>query len=541
VADRFRTRFAVLLLAAAVLAGAARLRGAEYDEQYTLFLTAGTPRPDWPERVVTPAEILARQTGIATPGRIAQDLRRTDVHPPLYFWAAAAWRGLLARVGADGLFGTRLLSVGCALAALAALGALARRCGIQPAPAMLFTLGCYGFAYTATVARGFALAQMLTLVGLAVACDLPAVPRRSAHGSVADHRGRDPPSSGFAWAQYEPAHPRLRTLCGGLLLGAATLTNYLAAFVAIAAIAVQPRRRAAAWMGFGYATALPVAAWFYCAQRASRDGQFPPFTWSLGLGRLARYTAGNLAGGLPLYVAPAWQPGLTGALAAGLLVLSALVAARWRRLAPAPARRLLLACALAPPAGLLALGMTFDSTPIELRYLAFATPFCGMLIAAALGSLRRCRSVPISACLLAVQTLALAGLLTRPETMQPAQTVAREAARLAGDGVVLVPYGNDGVGIVGAFAREAPPELAILIMRRGTDPAALRRRLAPYDRVALAWLAQDRDSAATLTELAGMLEATSWRPVSRSPAITVFTRVAEDSAGSGAEQIAGGR
>ena len=40
--------------------------------------------------------------------------------------------------------------------------------------------------------------------------------------------------------------------------------------------------------------------------------------------------------------------------------------------------------AAAPPLGLLLLGFVFDNAPIELRYLAFATPFIGLLLAAAL-------------------------------------------------------------------------------------------------------------------------------------------------------------
>ena len=36
---------------ALVLTTAAWLRGAEYDEQYTLFLTSGVARPDWPSSV----------------------------------------------------------------------------------------------------------------------------------------------------------------------------------------------------------------------------------------------------------------------------------------------------------------------------------------------------------------------------------------------------------------------------------------------------------------------------------------------------------
>ena len=108
------------------------------------------------------------------------------------------------------------------------------------------------------------------------------------------------------------------------------------------------------------------------------------------------------------------------------------------------------------PVGLLLLGFVFDNTPIELRYLAFATPFIGLLLA----------TLPRGVCgvVLAIQAASIAGLMTRPETMQPARATAVAAVALVGDGVVLVPRGNDGVGIVGAFAIEAPPRLRLLVL-----------------------------------------------------------------------------
>jgi hypothetical protein len=196
-----RSCLAMLLLAAAVLTAAAWHRGAEYDEQYTLFLTAGTPRPAWPETAFPAGMVWALQAGHAGPSQIAHDLRATDVHPPLYFWLAAVWR----RVAGDGLFALRLLSVAESLSALAAVGVIARLCGIPPALAMLLTLGCYGFAYVGAIARGFALAQVLTLWG--VACVLAR-----------------------------------RSFIGGVLLGAAVFANYLAVFVGVAMISVAAAR-----------------------------------------------------------------------------------------------------------------------------------------------------------------------------------------------------------------------------------------------------------------------------------------------------------
>ena len=161
----------------------------------------------------------ALQAGHASLIAIARDLRTTDVHPPLYFWAVALWRRLVGSglVGSglfgSGLFGSgllaaRLLSVVCGVAALAAVGVVARRTGVPAVPAMLLTLGCYGFAYTGAVARGFALAQAMTLCGVATLL------------------------SGGG---------RRRSMVGGMLLGAATFANYLAVFVAAVAVVAAGR------------------------------------------------------------------------------------------------------------------------------------------------------------------------------------------------------------------------------------------------------------------------------------------------------------
>ena len=183
-----------------MLTAVAWLRGAEYDEQYTLFLTGRVTRPTWPAGVVTAGEVRDLQAARAGFVAIARDLRATDVHPPLYFWAVAAWRGLAG----DSLFAARLASVLFSVVTLGLVAAIARSAGIPVVPAVLLTVGCYGFAYTGAVARGFALAQMLSVAGVAVMVG-------------AEHRAG-------------------RTLAAGMLLGAATFANYLAAFVACAAM-----------------------------------------------------------------------------------------------------------------------------------------------------------------------------------------------------------------------------------------------------------------------------------------------------------------
>jgi hypothetical protein len=484
-----------LALAAALLTATASLRGAEYDEQYTLFLTAGVARPIWPDQPVRAGAVSALQAGHGTLAQIAHDLRATDVHPPLYFWLEALWR----RLAGPSLFAARLLSVLLSLVSLAAVASIARRAGIAAAPAVLLTLGCYGFAYTGAIARGFALAQSLTVCGTALLLD-------------AAHRKRRGKSRAIATA-----------LAAGLLLGAAPAANYLAGFVTGSGLIWLAWRRwraplvwLAAWLGA--AAWLPLVLWFFLAQRGSRDGQFPSFSLVPGLARLARYAAAAVFGGLPLYL-----PGAAGTAAAvGIAALPAavigLIAWRWRQLGRPDARPLLAVCAVAPPLGLLALGLIFNTTPIELRYLAFATPSLGLLMAGALRPRER-------ALVLAVQALALVGMLTRPETMQPARAAARGASVLAGDGVVVLPRGNDGVGIVGAFAAEAPPAMPLLLAGPADTPERIRARAAPFTRATIALLGQDGASRATLPAMLGAFDGAScWRPAGGDGLVLAFER-----------------
>jgi hypothetical protein len=474
----------VLLLAALVLTAAAWLRGAEYDEQYTLFLTAGTPRPDWPRAVFPAGAVAAVQAGHATLAGIASDLRATDVHPPLYFWAVSLWREAFG----PSLFAARMLSVLCGVVSLGLIGAIARRCAIPPIASMVLTLGCYGFVYTNAIARGFAPAQMLTLCGIALLL------------------GRRP-------------------LLAGLSLGAACCCNYLAVFVAAAAVAA-----AGAWIAV--LSAIPLLAldaWFFAAQHATRTGQFPPFKIWPSLLRLAEYDTAAVFGGLPLYADGIWRTVL-GAIVSLFTVGLVVRVAQARPLRSGPAMRLILAAAVAPPIGLLLLGAVFDNTPIELRYLSFGLPPIALLIAWASLPPGRGRTresflsrmvLPVT---LAIQSASIAGLLLSPRTMQPARATATEAARLTGDGILLLPAGNDGVGIVGAFGIEAPASLPILLIRP-TDLIA--DRIAPYHRVVVAMLAQDRDSIATIANLHTTLAPPNWRRIAVRPNVEVYERSAD--------------
>lgn len=455
----------MLLLGVAVLIAAAWLRGAEYDEQYTLFLTAGIPRPVWPDGLFPAGVIAAAQAGHASAAQIAADLRATDVHPPLYFWAVALWRAAFG----PGLLTARLFSVLCGVASLGLVGVIARQCRIGAAAAMLLALGCYGFVYTNAIARGFAPAETACLAGIALLL-------------------------------------ARRPVLAGVAFGVACGCNYLAVFVGMAAIAA-----AGAWSGvLGAAPFLALDAWFFAAQHGARPDQFPPFALLPSLLRLAGYQAAAVFGGLPLYVEGLARLAVGGTIG---LVAVALAVRMARTLPGGGGFRLLLAAVVAPAAGLLLLGVTFNTTPIELRYLAFGLPFLALLLA------RATAGAPVlQAAVLGLQLAGVAGLLLAPGTMQPMRAAAAEAARFAGDGVVLLPRGNDGVGLVGAFGIEAPAAMKLRLVRPGETVAV------PGRRVALVLLGRDRDSTATLPALREAVAGPGWHRVAGGSGVEVYER-----------------
>jgi hypothetical protein len=127
----------------------------------------------------------------------------------------------------------------------------------------------------------------------------------------------------------------------------------------------------------------------------------------------------------------------------------------------------------------------------------------------------------VLALIFAIQAAGITGLLVSPRTMQPARAAATAAAHLPAGTVVLVPAGNDGVGIVGAFGIEAPAMLPLLLIHPA-DPIVAR--LAGYSRVALAALAQDRDSTAAVAAAHAVLTQPNWHRVTEGSKLEVYER-----------------
>lgn len=497
-----RLRVAVLLLALCVLAAGAALRSAEYDESYTRLVTSPVPRPDWPSEPFTPESVAPLFEAVAGPAAIARNLRETDVHPPLYFWLAGAWRA----AGGTSVPALRALSVLLSLGAVAAFMAAAARAGLPPVATGLLTALSYGFAYTGGVARGFALAHLL--LGLAALALL-----RAWRGGSAG-----------------------QAMLGGAAAGAASCANYLAAFPGAAMlgwllIAPLPRRNrlaltAAAALPF--ALAQGVNLFFFVAQRASRPGQFEPFRPLEALDWVARFNLANLVGGLPLYAAPPWSTLISAGIALLGLGAIAAVALRWREIGPT--RWFWLAGFAAPSLGLLLLGAAAGTMPIELRYLAFAAPFGAALLAGAAASwMRAAPRLALAGLLLllAVQAAGAVGMALHPATRQGYREALAAAAPALPGALLLVPRGNDGVGLVGAVLAEAPRDQPILPLDGRNGVAATASH---YPRLVLLGIA-DRDGAVQLAAArealrrAGWVVAgTPWRDARRGFDVTVLRR-----------------
>lgn len=498
----------VLGAGAALLAVAALLRSAEYDEGYSLLLTSGAMRPAWPAEAFAAGEARAVFSGTASPADILAGLRGTDVHPPLYFWLLAAWRSLVGQ----GLFEARLLSVALTLGALALLPAIARRVGAPPVGAVLLCLLSYAFAYTGVIARGFALAQLLTLAAAAAAL-----------GQMRDGAGR-------------PVAPGLgRALLCGAAAGLATMANYLALFCAATILAWHALVPGWRRPGLVIASALP----FLAAQAVNlplflaqdrREGQFPPFSVAGAAARTAQWLAASVFGGTPLQVSPPLSWVIAAALGLIMIALAVMLALTLRRALAWPGGLLVLGCAVAPATGLIALGVIFGNLPLELRYYAFGSPFLAVLLAGGFAALaERGRSGLARGLLgatLAAQLGGIAGLGLGQGTMQPARAVAADAALLLGpDTVVLVAHGNDGVGIAGALILELPAEARVLVVREADAEATIRARLAGARRAIVVTTVGDRVSRIEVPRaLAALSGYPGWRLVGEGYRQRVFER-----------------
>ncbi|HEY9644872.1 MAG TPA: hypothetical protein V6C88_00810 [Chroococcidiopsis sp.] len=377
---RLRQFQIALLIALLSVAIAVRLPGLTHraiwgDEAITLMETAGHPIPAWP-KVPTPAEVIQVQIFQGTPtlGKIADDLRRTDVHPPLYYWCLALWR----RWFGFSLETARAFSLLCSVATVLTLYLSLRICKLQNPliPTLVYALSSIS-VNAGHDARDYALASLWVVAGVLFAL-------------LADRAGN------FRWDgnPHTPQRCAVYTTAMGLCCGAAFQTNYLALFPTSVtllwfAISLWPRSRRLALAGPLLSIAIWLAGWpILSTQLGARTGQAVGFrgVWAdlsqLWLANMQMIAAPARASQMQLPTV------CVGLLFVALLVITGFQLIKHRA---NPSRRplaLMVALALVPSMGLFALNVIANKHLSSARYIMLAAPFLSVCLAYGISTLR---------------------------------------------------------------------------------------------------------------------------------------------------------
>jgi len=473
----------LLLFAAAICLPGLLSRAISYDEAITLLEVAGKAYPDGRAA----SEVVVGAPGIGVPGwprtpqpvgkfkpwfhedaslsDIAAQLRRADVHPPLYYWTLSFWRQVFGR----SLEAARALSLVCSLASVVLLYWLCVAGGVRYPliPSLTFALAS-STADQAQQARAYSMAIMLVWGAALVAVLL--------------------------W-KHPPKRPRNRFFCFtafGLLSAASFLTNYLAAIPAGAIIlwlaVVMKRGRTAFLMivaGVACVTVLPWAPALADHIRARPDqfAGFPGFV--VGVAFQINIYAHMLLN-------PA-QIGQAGSLAfvigiAAAACLGAVALLRTESVEEPRFLTLLWALALAPVAAILALNILFDKHLIQARYFVYALPAFAVLLTYKLGQFRQ----PIqSLAFVAATALWISQLICANrgyETTAGVRTahyrsLAKTVESVGTDSAVLVAGIEYGVAVPGSLVYELPASLSVIFLRVDSDPVEVASMLDRYENV----------------------------------------------------------
>jgi hypothetical protein len=140
--------------------------------------------------------------------------------------------------------------------------------------------------------------------------------------------------------------------------------------------------------------------------------------------------------------------------------------------------------------------------------------------------------MPALGVLLGAQLAGAAGMILHPATQQAYRDALQALAPALGrDTLLLVPHGNDGVGVVGAVLAEAPPDQRILILREA-EAARIPEQAGRFTRLVLLGIT-DRDGARQAARAREVLAADpgwreaaiAWRDARRGFSATVYEAV----------------
>ncbi len=154
-----------LLLAVLIVAGEIQLvsvynRAIWDDEAITLLETSGHALPSWPRAPARAAAAKPFYQGSPPLGSITEDLRRTDIHPPVYYVLLACWR----RFVGFSIESARMFSVICSLASIIGLYFLLRAGQAKrPHVSLLVYALSTSAAFFGALARNYAFATLLII------------------------------------------------------------------------------------------------------------------------------------------------------------------------------------------------------------------------------------------------------------------------------------------------------------------------------------------------------------------------------------------
>lgn len=340
------------------------------DEAITLLETSGHALPSWPREPARAEAAKHFYRGSPPFNTITEDLRRTDIHPPVYYVLLSCWRRLLG----FSIESARMFSVICSIASLIGLYLLLRAGRAErPHVSLLVYSLSTGGAFFGALARNYAFAILL-IIGAALAAFL-------ATQRIEQKR------AGAAFA-----------LVAAAACGLALQTNYLALFPAGVVLIwlsarLWQRRRTLAFATPLVALAIGSVGWSVLLnQLGARPDQAAGFKgWPLEILSLVRGNAELL-----------WRPMLaTRAIRQGALVLLVMLVlaslyglARGWRTVDRGFWTLILGLAFAPSVGVALLDLMFDKSLSDAAlYVGMAGPFLAVVasrvIAVGIDSARR--------------------------------------------------------------------------------------------------------------------------------------------------------
>ena len=456
---------AILLALILLLVLDAALRSFELDEGYSLVMLSGFPRVHWPDGVFTRMDVASWFTRGDRLSDIAANLRTYDVHPPVWFFAETAWRGLVG----PSLFGARLFSVLLTALNFGLLAAIARRCNAPLALTCAIAFLSYAMLYTGSTVRMYPLALLFLLLG----------------------------SWALLAALQATRNDRVvaATALAGACFGLGAATHMLILFPCItlcgtAAVTLLARRRFAA-VGVLALAPLPFLAWaasFFLVQ-GRRNWQFPPFHLAQAIIHIAQDYAVAVLGGTPLYVEGRYQLLLSAMLALVLTAAVTLAAAGARGMLRQAQGRIVLVGAVIMPMTLFMLGLAFHRQVSEPRYMVYSMPFLAIFLARGLRDqilLPGRAAIGLVGCVLALECASAVALPFARATQQDARPTIREIAQDRQPGsILLLPQAADTTGMTVDYAFEAKPGWPMHLVRRDEQTNVLLPLIAGRPRVFL--------------------------------------------------------